>query len=320
MKVNILRNYDYPDLMRQTPNNSGLWGSLKFTAGSVSDSDYLVVLNKPNEDIKINCRIGCRWLIIQEPPYQQNDYLKKYFKHFDKIFTQIDDPAFINIIHSQTSLPWHVDKSYDDLTSLSEQNLSEKENKISWITSTKKIHPIHFERLAFMDFIKQSDLEIDLFGRGIQPIENKFDGLFPYKYTLSVENYCGDNYWTEKIADAFLCWTMPIYYGCTNICDYFPERSIIKIDINKPQEALEIINKAITDQVWDENLLAIKKARDLVLNKYQIFPFLSEQIRKDIENRSISERIKKQYFIPELETELVDKIKSYVTSAIKRLL
>ena len=30
---------------------------------------------------------------------------------------------------------------------------------------------------------------------------------------------------SEKIADCFLAWTMPIYYGCPRIAEYFPAES-----------------------------------------------------------------------------------------------
>jgi len=74
--------------------------------------------------------------------------------------------------------------------------------------------------------------------------------------------------------DVFLSWSMPIYYGCTNITDYFPREPMILIAINKPEEAIEIINKAVADDLWSKNIEAIREARNLVLNKYQTFPMI----------------------------------------------
>ena len=71
---------------------------------------------------------------------------------------------------------------------------------------------------------------------------------------------------------------MPIYFGCTNIDSYFPEESIIKIDINKPAEAIDIINEAINTDMWGKNIDAIEHSRSLVLEKYQFFPFVSSLI------------------------------------------
>ena len=61
-----------------------------------------------------------------------------------------------------------------------------------------------------------------------------------------MENAVIPDYWTEKIADCFLAWTLPIYYGCPNLEDYFPEKSFIRIDIEKPEEAIDsIVNKIL---------------------------------------------------------------------------
>jgi hypothetical protein len=72
---------------------------------------------------------------------------------------------------------------------------------------------------------------------------------------------------------------MPIYYGCTRITDYFPAESLIQIDINQPDAAMEIIQEAIASNAWQRNLDAIAYARELILNRYQFFPFMVRQIR-----------------------------------------
>jgi len=121
-------------------------------------------------------------------------------------------------------------------------------------------------------------------------------GLEKYKYTLAIENYSGNDYWTEKIADAYLSYCMPIYYGCENITDYFPEKSLLQIDIENPKEAIRIIESAIDDKLWEKNIDEIKIARELVLNKYQLFPFINNLIEKDAERNDDVQ--KKKYFIP----------------------
>jgi hypothetical protein len=56
---------------------------------------------------------------------------------------------------------------------------------------------------------------------GYQPFDVKTDGLAPYRYSVVIENCQEQNYFTEKLVDAFLCKTVPIYRGCPNIGDYF---------------------------------------------------------------------------------------------------
>jgi hypothetical protein len=152
-------------------------------------------------------------------------------------------------------------------------------------------------RLGFVDFLKNKKFDFDLFGRGINPIDDKFDALYPYKYSIGMENGSYKHYWGDKIADCFLSWTMPIYWGCPNIKDYFPEDSYILIDPAKPEKSLDIIKEAVSENKWEKNLDAIKCSRDLILNKYQFFPFISNEIKKNLATNTKIER-KEKFLIP----------------------
>ncbi|WP_040396320.1 hypothetical protein [Cesiribacter andamanensis] len=77
---------------------------------------------------------------------------------------------------------------------------------------------------------------------------------------------------------------MPIYYGCPNLADYFPKEAYIEIDIEKPDEALSIILEAVANKRWKKNIDAIVHARELLLEEYQFFPFLSNYIKKNKSN------------------------------------
>lgn len=280
MLVYIHSNYKYPDLIRQTPLLNGVWDDIQFTYDEVDKCDYLIVINHPTKDIKVKCKKGGRILLIQEPPYERNNYLTSHFPYFDTIICGFDLKHSSNIINTQAALPWLVDKNYQQLTALSPM-IDQKRDQVSWITSNSNVNPGHTPRLGFLEKIKQTDLKIDLFGRGIKHINDKFDAIYPYKYTLAIENFSDINYWTEKISDAYLSWTMPIYYGCKNIEDFFPENSFVKINIHKPEEAIEIVKKCIKDKKYDKNISAIKEARELVLNKYQFFPFMADLFKKN---------------------------------------
>jgi hypothetical protein len=120
-------------------------------------------------------------------------------------------------------------------------------------------------------------VDFDLYGRGFAPIPDKWDALAGYRYSVAVENFVNPYYWTEKLSDCFLAWTMPIYYGCTNITDYFPAESLVQVDIDDP-EAPAKIREAVRSNAWIRNREAIAHARDLVLHRYQLFAFMSAEI------------------------------------------
>ena len=54
--------------------------------------------------------------------------------------------------------------------------------------------------------------------------------LFDSMFTICIENIREYNYFTEKIIDAFSTYTIPIYYGCPNIGDYFDANGIIIVE------------------------------------------------------------------------------------------
>ena len=140
-----------------------------------------------------------------------------------------------------------------------------------------------------MSFLQnlQGRLEFDLYGRGFQYIEDKWDALAAYRYSLAIENFRNPYYWSEKLVDCFLSWTMPIYYGCTRIAEFFPREAMVCIDIHDPQ-APDKIQEAISGDLWHRNLDAIAEARRLALEKYQLFPFVTEQIQQHERSDQVS--------------------------------
>jgi len=127
----------------------------------------------------------------------------------------------------------------------------------------------------------ERSLDIDLYGRAFQFIEDKWDGLAPYRYAIAAENTVWSDYWTEKIADCFLSWTIPFYHGCGNLEKYFPADSFIRINIEKPDEAIGIIKHYLREDDWDRRLPALEEARRRVLYDYQIFPVLAKLIKTE---------------------------------------
>ncbi len=276
MLVQIVKDWDKPDIMRQTPGSRGDWNNIQFTTKDTEKCDFVVVLNKVPHRINVNCPPSHIWAFMQEPYIPiAHEWMHKGHNQFAKVFTHDIFKKDQKYIKSFPLLPWHIDKTYDELKSI---QLPQKTKIISWVTSNKMSFPGHKKRMVFLDFIHESNLQIDIFGKGISFIEDKWDGLAPYKYSLAIENSTSEDYWTEKIADCFLSYTLPIYYGCTNLEEYFPADSFIRIDISNPEESLRKIIDTINNNEWEKRLNAIKKARNLILDKYNFFPELEHLI------------------------------------------
>jgi hypothetical protein len=269
MLVKLVRYYEYPDLRRQTPKGSFKWGTYTFTEEAVEECDYLVILDHPKKDFSVKVKKSNIIHICQEPPNETSLYRQYGNKHNSLIINQINTKKNNILLHG--ALPWHLNKDYDFLSNLTLDSLK-KENKISWVTSNKNTTKGHMQRMNFLNKIKDLDF-VHLYGRGIKSIDDKWDALYDSKYSIAYENYSNDYYWTEKISDAFLAFSMPIYVGCNKVSDFFPKDSYIQIDPNDKHIQL-FFKDLVKSKTFDKGKELILEARNLVLEKYQLFPYL----------------------------------------------
>lgn len=312
IKVKICRNYKLPLLERQSPAIDGIWNNLHFSEKHIGEVDFCIILNYPEEDVVVRSNKGGTWLFLQEPPDAKNIFYTNYFKFADRVYSGFGDKVK-NGFNETISLPWLIDKSYQELKDLSHIGLN-KTDKISWITSNSNMVAGHELRLGFIKYLKEQRFEFDLFGRGFNPIQDKFQALADYKYSIAIENYSSENYWTEKIQDCFLSWTMPVYFGCTNLEKYFPKESFIQIDLNNMAESLEIIREAIKDDCWSKNINAIAEARQLILEKYQLFPYVENLVNEYLEKNA--NPLKKKYVIRASGNSFWKEIKTKIKSRL----
>lgn len=104
--------------------------------------------------------------------------------------------------------------------------IRDKKKLTSFITSNKNKTIGHNKRLTLIPNIIN---KIDIFGIGYNYILNKELGLDDYMFSICIENDNYGDYFTEKILDCFATGTIPIYWGCDNIGDFFDENGIIKL-------------------------------------------------------------------------------------------
>jgi hypothetical protein len=85
--------------------------------------------------------------------------------------------------------------------------------------------------------------KIETFGRGYFPLPNKIYGLKDYAFQIVIENTKQDYYFSEKLIDCFMTGTVPIYWGCPSIGDFFDINGMICFnDIHEMNYILSTIN------------------------------------------------------------------------------
>jgi hypothetical protein len=110
-----------------------------------------------------------------------------------------------------------------DPTGISRQ----KTHLASLIASAKRDWEGHRLRHRIVDHIRAINLPVDVMGRGYRPFADKSDGLAPYRYSVVIENLREPSYFTEKLVDALLCDTVPIYWGAPDIAEFFDPAGLI---------------------------------------------------------------------------------------------
>jgi len=272
--VRILKDYAWP-LMRQSPGSKGVWDGVQFIENATPSCDYTIVLNRVSSPETVECAPEHIWAVMQEPPTEFCKAMHRGASFYHRVYTQDTTLSGPRYIHSHAALPWHVNKSYDELRACS---IPHKPYALSCITSTIAVLEGQRTRLRFIEKLRQH-IDFELFGRGFRPIEDKWDALAPYRYSLVIENFQNPYYWSEKLADSLLAWTMPIYIGCTRVHDHFPAEVVPCLDMDDP-EVSKRIRAIIMSDAWKKNLPALMHARELILDRYQLFPFLVSEIRK----------------------------------------
>jgi hypothetical protein len=123
-----------------------------------------------------------------------------------------------------------------------------KPELISIVVSEKKSAPGHIYRHKLIEQIINLKLPIDIYGHGSKNysynrIKGSFNDAEPYEnylYSICIENYQCNHYFSEKIITPLMYNCKPIYLGCNNIDMYFD--NIFKLSGNVNQDLLLLIN------------------------------------------------------------------------------
>tara|TARA_R110000772_G_scaffold259089_1_gene376591 strand:+ start:1363 stop:2160 length:798 start_codon:yes stop_codon:yes gene_type:complete len=104
-----------------------------------------------------------------------------------------------------------------------------KSKLVSMISSNKVMCAEHKYR---QDMVSKYRSQVDLFGRGFNPIKTKDEGLKDYYFSIAMENGTYPLMYSEKLTDCFATGTIPIYYGTPSIGEVFNTDGIITLDDN----------------------------------------------------------------------------------------
>lgn len=291
-----LRDPSHAWWRRQLPTSAPCWGRCEFVFDADCDRyDWLVVYDDlpvvppRNRHAHVES-LPCpreNTLFVTAEPSSIKTYGSAFLEQFGVVLTSHETWALRHddVIRGQPALRWHYAVNMDDrqpsldLDALRAAGPPVKSKLISSVTSSKRMRLTnHRRRYEFVMALRKALPEFDLFGYGIERIDDKRDALDPYRYHVAIENHIGPHHWTEKLADPFLAFTLPFYYGAPDAADDFPEESFIAIDIKHPEAAIRTIHEAIATDAYSARLEAIAEARRRVLEQHNLFAVVARAI------------------------------------------
>jgi hypothetical protein len=188
----------------------------------------------------------------------QEEYLIKNYNKYDYIISFNEN--ILNICPN--AIKYIFGSSWVTLEECSTIDIQNKKFEMSSIFGNKMMTIGHaFRRKIFLNREKINSIpknffvsyDADFFGEKVPEDMNvcsrksKLDLFKTSQFHLVIENSKQKNYFTEKLIDTLLTFTIPIYYGCPNIAEFFDTTGWIFIE----NESIDEINDKI--KILDEN-------------------------------------------------------------------
>ena len=230
----------------------------RLSSGRIADlspDDHLIIYPKTNMHFLPN--LGTRAKVtamVVEPSIihaRHLRWLRLTYRRFFRVMTY--HQTLLDHIPNGLFLPYGTTwvPDYDEI------NL-EKTRHMSLIASGKRDHEGHQLRHRLVQHVHQAQLDVKVLGRGYAPFDRKSEGLAPYRFSVVIENVREPNYFSEKLIDAILCETVPIYWGCPNISDFIDTAGMI---ICSTEEDVERAIAAASQAQYDALAPALQRAK-----------------------------------------------------------
>jgi hypothetical protein len=276
-KVKLSIFPDWP-IERQLPRRGSRWGEFEFHVNThLKEADFWVVSIGMFDADRCVCPPD-RTLFVTYEPSSVHEYEPKFLQQFSRVLTcqrRINHPQ---VTFGPQGQQWFSGMTFpelavaEDYDSFSLMAPTEKTGLISLVSSRKVMTHEHERRLKTVERLQEEFSDVlDVFGNGFERVPDKLDAILPYKYHLVLENSRELDYWSEKLADGYLGWTLPLYWGCPNLEEYIPAEAFEALPADDYDAMARVIHKVLEADPYESKLAAIAEARRCVLNEQNFF-------------------------------------------------
>lgn len=277
------------DLWNKMTKGNYTWGNLKLVWQE--PADYYVVVNSVPGHVKID---KSKTILFHMEPH-----MEKHKSRFGEYADPNPSEFFFCGKHSlaRNNFEWHLSKTFEQLSSEIIIKDSELSNVMSTVLSDKYTDPGHCKRIDFVRYLEGKGIvSVHVYGgnkyrwqnyKGAPPSHCKDTALLPYKYTFNAENHSIPGYITEKLIDGILSECLTFYWGCPDARDYIDPMAYVQLDLIDPNKDMNTIKEAIENNLWEQRLPYIQKAKAKILNEQQILPRIERIINKEEKTKRV---------------------------------
>jgi hypothetical protein len=155
--------------------------------------------------------------------------VEEYIPYFNKVFTH--SSKFLKKYNNCAWIPgggiW-IGGRPGETQAEGNIGIHDKTKLCSMVSSNKTMCDLHVKRVEIIKALKENE-QIDT-THAIRPEDNipPFRYLKNYMFSIVIENYVDELFFTEKILNCFATGTIPVYLGATNIESLFNKNGIIQ--------------------------------------------------------------------------------------------
>ena len=288
IKLKMLCNWCSSEQLCKEWSTMSYEGCIQLTStDDIREIDYYVIINSPPAGAHY---VPEKTIVFQMEPWIEDPAKNWGMKTWGE-WASPDPQKFFKVFTHKTHLnnvQWQIDYPF-----YNKPVVELKQDKLAAICSQKNFDTGHLLRnnfIKYIDFSGTLDM-VDVFGRenyhqfksykGPVPADNKYNVYAFYKYVLAVENNSEHNYATEKLWEAILCESLCFYWGCPNLEDHIDARAFVRLPLEDPVAALQIIQQAIAEDWWTERIAVIKQMKEKLLNELGFFPRMAALLSKN---------------------------------------
>lgn len=178
-------------------------------------------------------------------------------------------------------LPW-MDMNFPKQMECDE---TKKQFKVSFLTSNKTWAPGHAFRQEIFRRLPDAvgDLKIN---KLMSPpwIPDKRMILEDYQFTITPQNAVHNNWFDDKIIDSLVAKTIPLYWGCPNIDNFFNMEGIIHFQTY--EEMMDKLNM-LTPNYYMDHYSAVKDNFTRAMSYVHVWSRMDAEITKGIAERDL---------------------------------